>query len=141
MKTSAYVQVVGFIDQTKINIAAGDYGGEMDPHGADLRGNPIGGLVFSEACHGSPEQVIEWHLFLGGIAPNCVLLFHPTVFPFVDFPRRHAFVMGCRQGRFHPQAWPSTLPCVSSPLPSSPLTLSSGLPLDCVRSWLRKEQG
>jgi hypothetical protein len=36
MKTPDYVQVVGFIDQTKINIQAGDSGGEMDPHGADL---------------------------------------------------------------------------------------------------------
>ena len=30
-----YVQVVGFMDQTKINMVAGDGGGEMDPHGAD----------------------------------------------------------------------------------------------------------
>jgi hypothetical protein len=29
-------QIVGFIDQTKVNIANGDYGGEMDPHGADI---------------------------------------------------------------------------------------------------------
>ena len=36
VKSPDYVQVVGFIDQTKINILAGDYGGEMDPHGADL---------------------------------------------------------------------------------------------------------
>ena len=36
MRTSAYVQVIGFIDQTKINIQDGDYGGELDPHGADL---------------------------------------------------------------------------------------------------------
>lgn len=36
MKTPDYVQVVGFIYQTKINLAAGDDGGEMDPHGADL---------------------------------------------------------------------------------------------------------
>jgi hypothetical protein len=34
MRTSAYVQVVGFIDQTKINLASDDYGGELDPHGA-----------------------------------------------------------------------------------------------------------
>ena len=68
MKTSAYVQVVGFIDQTKINIAAGDYGGEMDPHGADLRGNPLGGLVFSNGLplsgtgdNNTYDQVIEWH--------------------------------------------------------------------------------
>jgi hypothetical protein len=36
MKTPDYVQVVGFVDQTKINILEGDWGGEMDPHGADL---------------------------------------------------------------------------------------------------------
>jgi hypothetical protein len=36
LKTPDYIQIVGFIDQTKVNIADGDYGGEMDPHGADL---------------------------------------------------------------------------------------------------------
>lgn len=36
MKTPDYVQVVGFIDQTKINLQADDSGGELDPHGADL---------------------------------------------------------------------------------------------------------
>jgi len=34
-KAPDYIQVVGFMDQTKINMAAGDAGGEMDPHGAD----------------------------------------------------------------------------------------------------------
>ncbi|KAG6844648.1 hypothetical protein H0H87_005099 [Tephrocybe sp. NHM501043] len=69
MRTPDYVQVVGFIDQTQINIAAGDYGGEMDPHGADLRGNPMGGLIYSNAWSSSPDaftQVIEWHNFMGG---------------------------------------------------------------------------
>ncbi|KAL1756896.1 hypothetical protein FB107DRAFT_247895 [Schizophyllum commune] len=67
MKTSAYVQVVGFIDQTKINIAAGDYGGEMDPHGADLRGNPLGGLLYTQAFGDGNkwDQVVEWHNFMG----------------------------------------------------------------------------
>ena len=36
MRTPDYIQVVGFIDQTRINIAEGDFGGELDPHGADL---------------------------------------------------------------------------------------------------------
>jgi hypothetical protein len=36
LKTPDCIQIVGFIDQTKVNIANGDYGGEMDPHGADL---------------------------------------------------------------------------------------------------------
>ena len=36
MKTPAYVQVVGFINQAQINMNSGDFGDEMDPHGADL---------------------------------------------------------------------------------------------------------
>nr|GAT48502.1 predicted protein [Mycena chlorophos] len=72
MKTPDYVQVVGFIDQTLINIQAGDYGGELDPHGADLRGNPLGGLVYSTAFGTNDgnnyTQVTEWHNFMGGNA-------------------------------------------------------------------------
>ena len=37
----------------------GDEGGELDPHGADGNGNPIGGLVFSSAF-GTLEQIHEW---------------------------------------------------------------------------------
>ncbi|KAJ7336355.1 manno protein [Mycena albidolilacea] len=68
MKTPDYVQVVGFIDQTKINLQADDSGGELDPHGADLRGNPLGSLVYSTAWGNGTEytQVIEWHNFMGG---------------------------------------------------------------------------
>ena len=40
MKTPDYVQAVGYIDQTFINILRGDWGGEMDPHGADLVSKP-----------------------------------------------------------------------------------------------------
>lgn len=69
MRTPDYVQVVGFIDQTKINLQANDSGGELDPHGADFRGNPLGGLVYSTAWssdNSTYEQVIEWHNFMGG---------------------------------------------------------------------------
>jgi len=69
MRTPDYVQVVGFVEQSLINIRTGDYGGELDPHGADLRGNPLGGLMYSTAFSGSPttfDQVIEWHNFMGG---------------------------------------------------------------------------
>jgi hypothetical protein len=68
MRTPDYIQIIGFMDGTKINIKAGDYGGELDPHGADLRGNPLGGLVYSNAFPANGgrndtfEQVIEWHL-------------------------------------------------------------------------------
>lgn len=65
MRTPDYVQVVGFIDQALINMNADDYGGELDPHGADLRGNPMGGLLYSNAWsngdNSSYTQVIEWH--------------------------------------------------------------------------------
>ncbi|CAE6345914.1 unnamed protein product [Rhizoctonia solani] len=71
MKTPSYVQVTGRINQALINIAADDSGGEMDPHGADRRGNPLGGLLFSNAFpsnngnNNTYQQVIEWHNFMG----------------------------------------------------------------------------
>ncbi|KAM0787539.1 hypothetical protein ACM66B_003610 [Microbotryomycetes sp. NB124-2] len=107
MKTPSYVQVTGFIRQDLINIAADDDGGEMDSAGtseqmtvctkhsdilfqsfardlgADQRGNPLGGLVFTpsfgpnattlepgqdaeEVINGSNwQQVIRWHNFMG----------------------------------------------------------------------------
>jgi len=71
MKTPDYVQVVGFIDQRFINLKPDDYGGELDPHGADLRGNPLGGLFYSTAWSSDKntyQQVIEWHNFMGGNA-------------------------------------------------------------------------
>lgn len=85
LKTPDYIQVVGFMsDQTLINLALGDYGGEMDPHGADLvglffhpantfqlpfiqRGNPMGGIMYSTNFTGSYTQVIEWTKF---VLPN-----------------------------------------------------------------------
>jgi len=67
MKTKDYVQVTGLIDQTQIYYAANDSGGEMDPHGADERGNPLGGLIFSKAfTNGTWTQAVEWHNFMGG---------------------------------------------------------------------------
>jgi hypothetical protein len=72
MKTPDYLQVVGFIDQEKIDLKSEDFGGELDPHGADFRGNPLGGLVYSTgfpSSHGDNNtytQVIEWHNFMGG---------------------------------------------------------------------------
>jgi hypothetical protein len=66
MKTPAYVQVTGTIKQQNINIASGDDGGELDPHGADQRGNPLGGLLFSNSYNGNYVQAVEWHSFMGG---------------------------------------------------------------------------
>lgn len=59
VQTPDYVQITGVGDLTRLNIPAGDTGGELDPHGADGNGNPIGGLVFSNAF-GELEQLHEW---------------------------------------------------------------------------------
>lgn len=55
-----------------IDLDPNDDGGELDPHGADQRGNPLGALLFSNAfaaSNGNPNnyiQAIEWHNFMGG---------------------------------------------------------------------------
>ncbi|GJE89738.1 hypothetical protein PsYK624_058440 [Phanerochaete sordida] len=72
LRAKSYLEVIAFLDQTMLNLAADDYGGELDPHGADLRGNPLGGLVFSNGLplsgtgdNNTYDQVIEWHNFIG----------------------------------------------------------------------------
>lgn len=61
--TPDFVQITGSGDLTKLNIPAGDEGGELDPQGADGNGNPIGGLVFSSAF-GKTQQMFEWTNFM-----------------------------------------------------------------------------
>ncbi|KIY73299.1 hypothetical protein CYLTODRAFT_428616 [Cylindrobasidium torrendii FP15055 ss-10] len=63
VKSADFVQITGVGDLTKLNIPAGDAGGELDPHGADGNGNPIGGLVFSTAF-GGLQQIHEWTNFM-----------------------------------------------------------------------------
>ncbi|KAG2034999.1 hypothetical protein BDR03DRAFT_935025 [Suillus americanus] len=81
--TSEYIQIAGFIDQTQVNMNAQDYGGELDPHGADLRGNPLGGLMYSNAFpsnggnNNSYQQVIDWTNFMGGNA-FCITICDPA---------------------------------------------------------------
>ncbi|KAF7423047.1 hypothetical protein PC9H_011211 [Pleurotus ostreatus] len=97
MRTPDYVQVVGFIDQTKINIADGDFGGELDPHGADLRGNPLGGLMYSNAWSGNNntfQQVIEWHNFMGGNA-FCIKVCDPSKSHAADYCQHIFDRIGC----------------------------------------------
>ena len=36
MRTSAYIQITGFLNQTGIGVKFTDSGGELDPHAADL---------------------------------------------------------------------------------------------------------
>jgi hypothetical protein len=63
VKTPLYVQVQGRGDLTKLNIAAGDDGGELDPHGAENLGNPIGGNVTSNVS-GADVFYEEWMSFM-----------------------------------------------------------------------------
>ncbi|KIM30114.1 hypothetical protein M408DRAFT_328507 [Serendipita vermifera MAFF 305830] len=67
LETPDYIQVTGTGQLTNINIAAGDSGGELDPHGADGFGNPHGGLVFSNVWSGKTglgQQIHEWTNFM-----------------------------------------------------------------------------
>lgn len=70
MRTSAYIQITGYINQTALNLQEADSGGELDPHGADLLGNPLGGLVYSSGLSGgdnkTEDQAVEWNNFIGG---------------------------------------------------------------------------
>ncbi|KAI9569220.1 hypothetical protein HD554DRAFT_2091984 [Boletus coccyginus] len=78
-----YIQWAGLIDQTLINIAANDDGGELDPHGADLRGNPLGGLMYSNAFpkiganNDSYTQIIDWTSFMGS-NEFCLTICNPS---------------------------------------------------------------
>jgi hypothetical protein len=70
VKTSAYIQAVGFISNSGIGLADADTGGELDPHGADLQGNPLGGVVYSNGTTDGDgttlTQVMNWNTFVGG---------------------------------------------------------------------------
>ena len=48
MKTSAYIQITGHLNQSGVGLASNDTGGELDPHGADLVRTPkccyVGGI-------------------------------------------------------------------------------------------------
>jgi len=70
IKTPGYIQVTGNFNQTGIGLLASDSGGELDPHGADFFGNPLGGLVFSNNLptaknNSTFTQVKNWSNFVG----------------------------------------------------------------------------
>ncbi|KAI0317526.1 hypothetical protein OF83DRAFT_1163895 [Amylostereum chailletii] len=77
LKTPDYWMITGLIDQTKVNIQSGDFGGELDPGGQDLRGNPIGGLMYSTAFNSSAYQINEWTNFMGS-NQFCIKICNPS---------------------------------------------------------------
>ena len=68
VRTPSYIAIVGFFDQEKLNIPANDEGGELDSGGQDMRGNPLGAMVYSNSLPSSMGQLTQspmWHAFLG----------------------------------------------------------------------------
>ncbi|KAF7974539.1 hypothetical protein HWV62_12014 [Athelia sp. TMB] len=65
MRTSGYIQITGWFDQTTIGLTPDDTGGELDPHGDDKLGNPVGGLVYSSGMPSGDNttliQVSSWN--------------------------------------------------------------------------------
>ncbi|PFH48479.1 carbohydrate-binding module family 13 protein [Amanita thiersii Skay4041] len=91
VKTPDYVQVTGVGDFTKINIPAGDEGGELDNRGADGRGNPVGGLVYGNTF-GAGWQYHEWTSFIS----DKEFCFRACVGPKATVLCNHIYdVMGC----------------------------------------------
>ncbi|KAF8300468.1 hypothetical protein DL93DRAFT_2233801 [Clavulina sp. PMI_390] len=86
LKAPSYILFTANIRQELINIQTNDDGGELDPHGDDQRGNPLGGLVYSNAFPSNKgnnntfQQVIEWHNFLGSDV-ICFKICDPSVSP------------------------------------------------------------
>jgi len=69
LNTTQYRQIVAFTNQVNIDLTPTDYGGELDPRGQDMNGNPMGGLVFSTAFSADGvtyEQINDWNMFIGG---------------------------------------------------------------------------
>lgn len=64
VKTPLYVQISGMWDGTTVNIPAGDTGGELDPHGAENKGNPVGGNVTTNLATGNDIFYEEWMSFI-----------------------------------------------------------------------------
>ncbi|GBE88113.1 hypothetical protein BKA93DRAFT_739117 [Sparassis latifolia] len=81
--TPDYTMFIAYLDQSQINLLANDSGGELDPHGADLLGNPMGALVYSNAFprgntnNDSYTQVVEWVQFIGN-GEMCIKICNPT---------------------------------------------------------------
>ncbi|GAA6027410.1 hypothetical protein JCM8097_007841 [Rhodosporidiobolus ruineniae] len=82
LRTSGYIEWLGHINLTALNLMANDTGGELDPHGADLAGNPLGGLVYGtnlpSGDNTTYKQAIEWNNFVGS-GVFCLKLCDPTV--------------------------------------------------------------
>jgi len=98
VETPDYIQITGTGNFMNIGIAAGDGGGELDPHGADGMGNPHGGLVFSNAwnngTNGLGEQIHEWTNFMS-VQEYCIKICKPSGAHAADYCQHIYDVTGC----------------------------------------------
>ncbi|KAF7340664.1 hypothetical protein MSAN_02138400 [Mycena sanguinolenta] len=73
IKTPSYIQISGTLNQNYLNIGGTD-GGELDSGGQDGEGNPMGGLVYTNAFkssngnNGTYAQAQHWSFFIGDSA-------------------------------------------------------------------------
>jgi len=93
VKTPDYVQITGWGDFTKIGVSKGDAGGELDPHGADGKGNPIGGLVFGNS-YGKMQQYPEWTNFMSA-TEFCIRACNPAGPNATKYCAHRYDIMGC----------------------------------------------
>jgi len=98
MRTSAYIQLTGHLNQTGVGLDPSDTGGELDPHGADLAGNPLGGLVYSTGLpsfnqSSTPMQATSWNNFVGS-GTFCIKLCDPKV-TLPNFCQNTIDLLGC----------------------------------------------
>ncbi|KAF5375982.1 hypothetical protein D9757_008823 [Collybiopsis confluens] len=97
LKTDMYVQIMGYGNLTALNIPYGDYGGELDPHGAYGSGNPIGGNVTTNVTvDGQTINVAEWMLYVSYemFCCNFIFLFFPWSFVLTSSSPQSAPVRG-----------------------------------------------
>jgi hypothetical protein len=95
VRTTGYIQVSGQLNQLGVGLNASDFGGELDPHGADLLGNPLGGLVFSNDTDtpGTITQVINWSNFVGSNVFCLKACFNSVTSP--DYCENRFDLIGC----------------------------------------------
>jgi hypothetical protein len=89
-----YIQIVAYLNQANVNLDPTDPGGELDPHGADEQGNPLGGIIFTNGFKDNAaqfasrvkghqnntapyQQVVEWVQFIGNNL-MCMKLCNPA---------------------------------------------------------------
>ncbi|ORY27102.1 hypothetical protein BCR39DRAFT_589357 [Naematelia encephala] len=99
IRTDAYIQITGWVNQTAFNLAPNDTGGELDPHGADQLGNPLGGLAYSNGFYSGDNttylQTQSWNHFIGADV-FCIKLCNPDYNTTANYCQNIYDLLGCQ---------------------------------------------